>query len=645
VGIVQTRIRDNAIQRGNIMQRITAESNITETMTEIGIGNKEKLRESERRRRNLEKFAQLRSRNPHANLLLKDSHTAFVTADEDAESEEFVEIVVTTRDFEQNQNYQLPERYHHYLIQKAMTIHEAAHIMYSSYSEMEKYLEKVKENEDETHEQMFLNIFNVLEDGAIEKFAQEDHRVDEELYHLRATLHESHYMGQRVEMENGKERYDYPFYFAVMTALLNIGVYDNKELERLLDEDNESHIFAIAAPEMDRKMFLELLPKLRNGIDEIQSERNVETRYKKIYELWQEIKKYINRSTTPGKNRMKKQKSETGDTYSSGVPENIAESHGEQDSSSSTSSGQSNNEKTEPLGDMRSEMKEVEDGSLPKEIEEKAKKDIIQEAKEDGNDWEDELEKIINSLGAGDGVKEIFVPDDGEVDIQRKKEAERYGKRCAKIFRNRLRRMQKDKEVRAKKRGEFDSRRIMQADRGSTRVFKQTKEGDEKNYSCVIVCDRSGSMRNRMEDVELSAGAVAYGLEDVGVDTSILDTYDSKTTLAKPFQTDIENFAEKLFAGRIKGGTPLRYTIQFAKQRIDRGHGDVPFMIVITDGRPRNESKVKEEIKSANFPVLGLYLSETDKKEQLKLYDKAVTVSENEDVAQRLINLINTIVF
>lgn len=629
------------------MKRITAESTIEEVMKDIGVGAGEDLHESAKRERFLEKFAQLRSRNPSTELTLDEVETAYVTAEED-EDGEFIDITITTKGFPQPTT-NLPIDYHFYLIQKGMTIHEAAHIMYSSYPAMKKYLDKVEEEEDDdVYVSMFKNIFNVLEDGAIEKFAQEDFRVEEELLHLRTTLHESHYMGQEVTKKD-KTEYHYPFYFAIMAALLNIGVYDNEELENLLDEDNDKHVMPARGGEYDRKMLIETLPTCREYIEKIQSERDAEKRAKLSYQLWDYLKDYIQNSHTPGNNRLKKQQNnKERESYAPSVPENLGEQHGEQERKPTQAGGDSSDnagDGTQTLGDSRKKAVEEAEGNLPDEVGEKAQQEIIQEAKEEGNDWSDELEEILQSLGAGDGVEEIFIPEDGKVDRERKREAERYGKRCAKIFKSRLKRQQKDRTVRHKHHGEFDDKSLIKGERGSPRVCKKVREGDKKNYSCIIVCDRSGSMSARMEDVELAAGAVAYGLEAVGVDTSIMDTYQSKTTIAKPFQTNVEDFAEKLFAGRISGGTPLRYTLKFANERIERGQGDVPFMIVITDGNPRRRDVVKEEIKKANFPVLGMYLTNNEKTDQLKLYNRAVTVKNDEDVAQKLINLITSVVF
>lgn len=627
------------------MQRITSDSKIEEVMKDIGVGKGEALRESEKRRRNLERFAQLRSRNPNATVSLSDTHTAFVKADE--EDGEFLDITITTREFPQ-QTYEIPEEYHHYLIQKGMTIHEAAHIMYSSYPALKKYTEKVEDEYDEAHVQMFQNIYNALEDGAIEKFAQEDYRVKEELFHLRSTIHESNYMGQKVDMGD-MTQYHYPFYYAIMTALINIGVYDNGELRKLLDKDNNNHKIAARGGDYDREMLVEVLPDIRNSIEEIQEERDAEERVRLSYELWDYLKDYINRSTTPGKNEMQRQMdSRDGNSYGEGVPENLSSGHGEQQKIPKIAGdSKETSQKTTTLGDERKEIKDEIEQSDSDEIAENAKENVIQEAKNESGDWSDELEEIINSLQGGEGTDEIFIPDDGEVDATRKREAQRYGKRCAKIFRTRLQKLQKDKQLRGKRRGKFDSRRLMQADRGSPKVFKQTEEGDEKNYSCMIVCDRSGSMSGRMEDVELAAGAVAHGLESVGVDTSILDTYNSKTSLAKPFGSSVEDFEKKLFAGRIGGGTPLQHTVSFARQRMKRGQGDYPLMVIITDGgvSSRGMDAFKQEIRDANFPVVGLYLTESDREEQLKLYDRTISVSGDEDVAGKLMNLIQSIMF
>lgn len=641
------------------MKRITSDSTVEEVMAELGVGPEEKLRESSKRKNTLEKFAQMRSRNPKVTLSLKETPTAFVEVDD--ELNEFVDITVTTKRFQQTVT-QLPEKYSDYLIQKAMCSHEVGHVLYSDWPALEQFMGKVKEDElshegvDESmadsYKQMFQNFYNVLEDGAIEKYLTDEFRLDEEILHLRATLHEDKYFGQEYSADGQESEYHYPFFYAVMTAALNLGVYDNGELDKLLDENNDKHIFAIRGGEVDREMFIQdVLPMLRSSIPKIHSHTNAYDRTEAIYDLWCEIRKYIDRAQTSGRMEFnQQQKQSSSQSYIEGVPENLSKGHGEQDKEPVTiQSGSGDDEsKSQTHGEKQGDRTEISDenegvGSSKQ----KAKEGIIAETMQESGDWSDELEEIINALSGGEGTNEIAIADDGEINQSRADEAEKLSGRTARLFERRLRQLNKDKVVQNKERGEFDSRALIPAERGSTRTFKQTKKGNKKNYSCMIVLDRSGSMSGRIDEVELAAGAIAWGLEENGVDTSIIDTESSMTTLSKPFGTSVDSFKQKVFSGRCGGGTPLTHTMKFARQRMSRGDGDYPFVIVITDGRPHNTERFKNEISNANFPVLGLYLSNSRDyvDNQLSLYDKAIVCEPGEDVNQNLINLINSIIF
>ena len=627
------------------MQRITADDSVEEVLARLGVGEDEKLRESEKRRSNLEKFAKLRSRNPNVTLDIQNTPTAFVEVEE-GDIEEFRNITVTSKEFEQVES-NLPEKYHSYLLQKAQTGHEVGHVLYSSWPALEEFEEKVRDEEDvdtEQYVQMFRNFVNVLEDGAIERFLGEDFRIEEELYHLRQTLHEQTYMGS--QSSNGQEViYFYPFFFAIMTACLNIGVYDNGELDKLLDEDDEEHCWPPGSRGGggDRKRFVnKCLPKIEEYIPKIQSEPDAYKRTELCYELWDFLVPYIDRAPTGSKDKFDEEMSNhDGDGYSPGVPNNLSESHGEQSEEPIFVGGEGDEESS--LGDERNEM--AKGGDV--EVEDTAERGIISESKQQGDgDWSEEIEELINALGAGDGVKELAIAEDGEIDSQRRMAARKLGKRCEKVFKNRLQQTKKDTTIRGQRRGNLDTRSLVKAERGSPRIFKQTDEGEEKNYSCIIVTDRSGSMSGTIDDVELAAGAVAWGLQENGVDTSILDTHNSMTTLAKPFGTSVESFEEKLFTNRVGGGTPITGTMQFMRERIDRGENDYPFAIVITDGGARNVDAFKDEVKKANFPVLGLYLEGGygDIDDQLKHYNKAISINSGEDVSQALINLINSVI-
>ena len=634
------------------MKRITKDSNVQDVLKNIGVGPGEELRESSKREVSLEKFAQLRSRNPQTTLTIKESPTAFVEVEEGDEVEEFRNITVTSKKFEQ-QYSDMEADYHDYLLQKAFTAHEVGHILYSDYEALQHFTDKVKQEESDKegvdekqvgrYEQMFHSLYNVLEDGAIEKYLAEDFRLDEELLHLRATIHEDTYMGKKVPKADGDDEYHYPFFFAVITACLNHAVYDNGETRKLIDEDDDRHIFAIQGAKIDRDMFIkDCLPQIQSAVPDILNETDAYSRAEKIYDLWQDIRKYLDRSTTSGAFEWSKQKkNRKSDSYVEGVPENLSESHGNQKKEHNQSPGsESEQSQGKERGDRIKTSHEKE--GVGKE---KAEQGIVEETKQESGDWSDEIEEIIESLGAGEGVEEIAIAEDNDVNQERKNQAKQQAKRTSRLFERRLRQMKKNKTIENKQRGDFNSRALINAERGSTRVFKQTKEGDVKNYNCMIVLDRSGSMGGKVEDVELAAGSIAWGLEDNGVDVSIIDTENSQTTLSKPFGTKTENFEEKVLGGRCSGGTPLTGTMKFARQRMERGDNDIPFAIVVTDGKPRSEASFKEQIRQANFPVLGLYLTNKDASDQLSLYDKAVTCSTDDDLNERLMNLINSIMF
>lgn len=625
------------------MQRITKESEIEEVMMSMGIGPNEKLRESTRRKTNLEKFAQLRSRNPHATLNLKNVRSALVKADE--ERGEFIDIIISNREFEQK-NSDLPSKYHDYIMQKALTSHEVGHILYSSWPELDKLYDMVKNaerakegvdsNEIHIYESMFADFFNLIEDGCIERYLAQDYRIGEELAHMRSTIHEDTRMGVQYPNEDGSFQYYYPFFQAVQEASLCIGVYDSGALDKLKDDSNDNYLIADFETDINERLFFdECVPKLEEEIPKIQKETDCAKRYNLIFKLWEDIRKYLNRSTTSGKKEHEIGEGSGG--YLEDAPENMSEGHGEQVKMPLDIENVS-----ESQGDRMKTSAENGRGELT----EKAKQKVLNEANE-SNDWSDELEDIIDSLGAGDGIDEIAIAEDGTVNNKRMKQAENLSRRTERIFSRRLRKLRKQKTISNQERGIFDSRAMIPAERGSTRCFKKIKPAGDKDYKCMIVLDRSGSMNTIIKDVELAAGSIAWGLEENGVDTSIIDTHSSMTTLSKPFGTKTSDFQKKIFAGRCGGGTPLSDTVNFGRKRLKRGRGKIPFMIIITDGSPFDRSKFKSEISKANFPVLGIYL--TNEKEnvqdQLSLYNKAVVCDSSDDINQVLINLINKIIF
>ncbi len=629
---------------------------------DIGVGEGQELRESEKRRSNLEKFAKLRSRQPQTQLELKDTQTAFVAVDDVNEKEHFKNIVIPTKEFEQKIT-SLNQDYFDFLMQKGFTIHEVGHILYSSWPALEKYQEKVKDMEDdkvaEIRSQMFGHLCNIFEDGAIERFLADEYRVGEEILCMRSTLHEGNYSGRHRKQGN-KDVYIYPSFFAVAAASINKAIYDNGETDMLLNENNEQFFMA---GDTELGWFKEdILPAIEDTAELVVEEPDAEKRIEHVFDLWQEVSDFLDKSTMPGDTEAKHMNSEQeNESYGPGIPSNMGEGHGDQQQEPSSAGGSivivdDGDEEAGSQGEqMKQEAEKVkEEQEAEKEIEEKGEEGVVQESKQEGaGDWSDEIEEFISIMQqkGGDGYDELVIAESEEVDSERQNKAKKGGRRAGKYFARNLRQLRKEKVKRGKRRGEFDPRRMIAASRGDTRVFQRTEKADEYDYSCMIVDDRSGSISGDIEEVEEATGSITYGLEKVGVDTCVMDICNSYPRLVKPFGTKTQNFADRLFTGATGGGTPLRYTIRFARERMDQGHGKYPFMIIICDGAPNSKEQYMEEIKNCSFPVLGLYITngyshgDDHIEEQMKCFDKGIVSGKDDDIQQQLINLINKIVF
>jgi Mg-chelatase subunit ChlD len=186
---------------------------------------------------------------------------------------------------------------------------------------------------------------------------------------------------------------------------------------------------------------------------------------------------------------------------------------------------------------------------------------------------------------------------------------------------------------------------MVHAARGSTRVFKKEEQGDEKDYSCIVVLDRSGSMaRDGIHEAEIAVSALTTALEDVGVDSSVIDLYQSQARLVKPFGQDAKDVKENLVNGAATGGTPLTEVLHLARERVT--DHDNPFMIVITDGRPGNKESYREELDKCHFPVLGVYLSGEQKGDEDYFHRQVYVGGRGQDeIRTKLHNLANEVMF
>jgi Mg-chelatase subunit ChlD len=130
-----------------------------------------------------------------------------------------------------------------------------------------------------------------------------------------------------------------------------------------------------------------------------------------------------------------------------------------------------------------------------------------------------------------------------------------------------------------------------------------------KDYSCLIILDRSGSMDGKpVRTAETATAQLAHALFEVGVDVSVLSVWEGHPCLELPFGAHPKDHIDRLVTERADWGTPLSTAIAVSRARIGRGQGSHPFIVVITDGKPNDPSRYRSELEKCTFPVFGIYI-------------------------------------
>jgi hypothetical protein len=337
----------------------------------------------------------------------------------------------------------------------------------------------------------------------------------------------------------------------------------------------------------------------------------------------------------------------------------------DQEAAEDAESGSGDGESDDTDGDENDEGG-LQDGEMKPEMEEQYQQELAQEAAnlDGGQAMLDEIEEfleIIEDAAANAGQQQmgggaldewrgltLDIPEGDSYSEDRWDNSVRRGNRLARVFKNRLQWNQRTREKTRQRRGQFDVRRgMIPAARGQTDVFKRQEESQEKDYDCIFVLDRSGSMGGQdIRDAEEAIGSLAYALQKVGVNTSILDLYGSQARLALAFGQDMMDQRKVMFSGDTSGGTPLAEVVHLARKRV-QGEDSEPFMIVVTDGAPGNRDKYINELNNCNFPVLGVYLTNSrgSHAEDENYFHRTVYVTGQEEMDTALMNLAQDIMF
>lgn len=209
-----------------------------------------------------------------------------------------------------------------------------------------------------------------------------------------------------------------------------------------------------------------------------------------------------------------------------------------------------------------------------------------------------DLEEVVVVESATDGG-----------DTDRWRDAVARSKALEADLRSQLRRERRPRERPGRRAGRVDTRRLVEATQGTQRVFTRKEAGTQKDYSCLLVLDRSGSMDGQpIRKAEFATAQLAQALFAVGVDVSVLSAWRTQPCLELPFGANPEEYVGRLMTARASGSTPLSDTLVLARNLLSHGRGSIPFLIVITDGDPDDRGAYQEQLSRCSVPVFGVYI-------------------------------------
>lgn len=600
---------------------ITANTDLDSLRERIGVGPDERLRESNRRENHLRKFAQIMAIDPDLDLYLNP------------------ELAVTGRDTEEGTNViyipterldqpitDLSDRAYELLCQEVLTLHEVGHQLYTDFETLEECRESI---EDSKGRAVYLQTFNAVEDGAIERQLREEFAVADQFHIVNANFSHARTMGREIG-QGDEKKVVYTVLDAVMMAILDYGHHHAGRIDRLLDLDQDEYRMNTSA---DRRLFKDFLPEIRKVVIDAHSEPDGGKRAERVLEFYYKLRELLEEAPTGGM--------EDAGGGQEGVSGRGAISSGEGDYEKADSLPDPDEidagirkavdgEEEAPVTDSEkagvSELEELDEGASPttderaEEIEEsgvaeaEAEESLAREFSEvEGGEAmieEAGVFKDIFGTGASEGKdnKNLQIPDKKDPNLDTWYQAKNLAPRLRNILETTLTIEERDRTFRKRTFGQLDRRRLSDAARGGLKVMTRTRPGGEKNYSCILLLDRSGSMSGKIAEVEQSALAFSSALESLGVDTMSIDFRGGRTRLAKPFGQDPAQSKSTMATGESGGGTPLSDAVWLARQRIQFGAGDIPFVIIITDGKAGNEREYMNELEKCNFPVFGVYL-------------------------------------
>ena len=238
-------------------------------------------------------------------------------------------------------------------------------------------------------------------------------------------------------------------------------------------------------------------------------------------------------------------------------------------------------------------------------------------AGEEGGPEPDDLdEQVAAAEAAGAGSGNIKMDNFESYDYESEWESigSRYGNQLAGMLVDHFRQERMTDIKRGQRSGRFDSRRLIEADRGSPKVFKSEDNPDEKKYHAVICMDDSGSMGghgdSRLKQACITTGMLVQALEEAGIETTVY-RFARNVRLVKTSAQSYEETKDAIYERLTYGGTALLPAIKQA-QEIAAGHADETFLVTITDGKPSHSDQIIELLEQSHMTSITIQIERSD---------------------------------
>ncbi|MFB6154420.1 MAG: VWA domain-containing protein [Haloferacaceae archaeon] len=595
-------------------------------------------RESEARRDELERLANLCvDRETDVRVRLDRSRALCRPAEGSAD----FEILVPTRSYEQVVT-DLPAETWDRLVQVAFLFHELGHVLYSDFERFGERLESV----DGRWRALFRTVFNATEDGVIETQVAAAYRVADDLRVLNETLsaiaderHGDYVALFELTGDGGDAVRTYTVYEAVRLGLLDTGFHDSGRFAELCDPDDGGRVVMNGR----RDVLSAVRPELRSFADEMLTEPDPTARVDLAYDLFERLRPRFEDLPPLQRGRVQTSAVRPADArpFAAWSPERADRLPEATDGSAP--GGTRGTVGTDERADERSRA----DGRVGvRRGTRRSRSSVGSGGRRNGPSplERDARELLAVVRDESTSLAEIHVaePAEGGGESDRWADAVRHSRRLEADLRTQLRRERRPREQQGARLGRLDSKRLVAAARGAERVFTRRSGGTEKDYTCLLVLDRSGSMDGaHVAAAETAVAQLATALYGVGVDVSVLSLWQRRVTLELPFGGDPDGYVDRLMTRRAAGSTPLSDAVEVARRRTALGSGAVPFVVVVTDGRPDDERRYRRELDRCSVPVFGVYVGDDDvsREDHSEYFDRIVDTG-TESVAHTLRQLI-----